>query len=61
MKFLKQATYIRYVSKFVQISTQAFSESLLEDPLKIEKGLELVSRLNISYDFLIKILFYNIT
>ena len=61
MKFLKQATYIRYVSKFVQISTQTFSESLLEDPLKIQKGLELVSRLNFSYDFLIKILFYNIT
>ena len=49
MKFLKQATYIRYVitnlSKFVQISKVTSTESFFtEDSLKIRKGLELVSR-----------------
>ena len=51
MKFLKQATYIKYViaklSKFVQIL-------FTEDSLKIKKGLELVSRPHFSYNFLIK-------
>ena len=46
IKFLKQSTYIKYVlaklSKLVQISILAFSDSFLEDSLKIKKGPELV-------------------
>ena len=50
MKFLKQATYIRHVkaklSKFFQFSIQAgdLFFRILEDSLKIKKGLELASR-----------------
>ena len=58
MKFLKQATYIRYVienlSKFVQISMLTFTESFLEDFLKIKKALELVSRPHFSQNFSVK-------
>ena len=59
MKFLKQTTYIRYittkVSKFIQINIQASSDSVFtENSLKIKKGLEQVSRSHFSYNFLIK-------
>ena len=58
MKFLKQATYMRYVlaklSKFVQISTLTSPDFFSEESLKIKKGLELVSRPNFSESFLIK-------
>ena len=50
--------YIRYViaklSKFVQISMVTSLKSFTGDTLKIKKGLELVSRPQFSYDFLIK-------
>ena len=45
MKFLKQATYVRYVigklSKSIQVSTHIFH--FTEDSLKIKKSMELVS------------------
>ena len=48
MKFLRQATYIRYIlaklSKPVQITKQTSSDFFTEDYLKSKKGLELVSR-----------------
>ena len=48
MKFLKQATYIRYIlaklSKPVQITKRTSSDFFTEDYLKIKKGLELVSK-----------------
>ena len=56
MKFLKEATHIRYVlgklSKFVQISKQNSSDSFL---------LELVFRPHFSQNFLIKNFFRYIT
>ena len=53
MKFLKQAIYTGYViaklSESVQISQQTSSGSFfIEDSLKIETGLELVSGLHFS-------------
>ena len=59
IKFLKQATYIRYVlaklSKFVQISTPTFQIPFYRGFLKIGKGLELVSRSHSSWIFFIKL------
>ena len=54
---LKQATYMRCelakLPKFVQISTQTSSDSsdFTEDPVKIKKGLELVSQPHFSKNF----------
>ena len=59
MKFLEESTYSRYViaklSKLVQIRMLAsFSILFAEDSLKITKGLELISRPQVSWNFLIK-------
>ena len=57
MKFLKQATYIRYIlaklSKPVQITKHTSSYFFTEDYLKIKKGLELVSNPYFLQNFLI--------
>ena len=58
-KFLKQATYIRYVipklSKFVQISMLTSSDSFFtENSFKIKKDLELVSGPYFSHNLLMK-------
>ena len=63
MKFLKQATYIRYetakLSKFVQNSMVTSTESFLaEDSLKTIKGLELVFRPYFSYNFLTRKIYF---
>ena len=62
MKFLKQATYIRYVfmiCKAIKIYSNRNAVILwfffTEDSLKIKKGLELLSRSHFSQNFLIKI------
>ena len=59
MKFLKQSTYIRYViNKAIEISPNQHAGLLrflfTEDTLKIEKGLELVSRPHFSENFMTK-------
>ena len=55
IKFLKQATYIRYVMAKLNQHADLLGILFTEDSLKIEKGLKLVFRPHISKYFLIKI------
>ena len=59
MKFLKQATYIRYISKTIKTCPNHDTDFLsffLRD-LKIKKGLELVSRAQFLQNFFMKSFF----
>ena len=59
IKFLKRATYIRYVTKpkYVQISMENSSDYFSQWILW-KKDIELISRQHFSYDFLMKTFFF---